>query len=57
LLTGSSSLPAGTEFQISNLRLKRALRLHDDFDISFYGNDNAQGGEEKDVDVNSWDLD
>jgi general secretion pathway protein G len=30
--------------------------IHDDFDISSYGDDNAQGGEGKDADVNSWDL-
>jgi general secretion pathway protein G len=30
--------------------------IHDDFDISSYGNDNAQGGEGEDADVNSWDL-
>ena len=30
--------------------------IHDDIDISSYGNDNAQGGEGEDADVNSWDL-
>jgi len=30
--------------------------LHGDFDISSYGNDNAQGGEGQDSDVNSWEL-
>jgi general secretion pathway protein G len=30
--------------------------IHDDFDITSYGNDNAQGGEGEDADVNSWDL-
>jgi general secretion pathway protein G len=30
--------------------------LHDDYDISSYGNDGAQGGEGKDADVNSWEA-
>ena len=30
--------------------------IHGDFDISSYGNDNAQGGEGDDADVNSWEL-
>ncbi len=30
--------------------------IHDDFDISSYGDDGAQGGEGKDADINSWEL-
>lgn len=30
--------------------------LYDDFDIISYGDDNAEGGEGKDADVNSWDI-
>jgi general secretion pathway protein G len=30
--------------------------IHGDYDISSYGNDNAQGGEGENADVNNWDI-
>ncbi len=30
--------------------------VHDDFDISSYGDDGTPGGEDKDKDINSWEI-
>ncbi len=30
--------------------------MHDDFDISSYGDDGAPGGEDEDKDINSWEI-
>lgn len=31
--------------------------VHDDFDITSYGSDGVPGGEDKDKDINSWEID